>query len=163
MTSNDTPIKPSKVFNWSDTSKAKPEFTTFMATFRVTLGSKSWVLSEEQSALFKPAPFLLEEPENNHHNRHDKWLIEEEKHAEKTRKYMLDILYAGNCLRACLQYPSMARSEVDQELDKPSTVPGQSAIEVNFRAAMALLKEKYSANTTTDIDTLRSELQAMND
>jgi hypothetical protein len=76
---------------------------------------------------------------------------------------MLDILYAGNCLRACLHYPSMARSEVDRELEKPSIVPGQPAIEVNFKAAMALLKERYSANTATDIDTLRSELQAMND
>jgi hypothetical protein len=162
MTSTNTPIKPDKVFDWSDTSKAKVEYESFIAVLSVLLKDKVWVLTEGDTAVFKPNA-LREEPANNRDGRHDKWEEDKEKHAEKTRKFLSDILFAGGCLRACLKYPSMARSEVDRELNKAPTVPGQSAIEDNFFSAMRLLKEKYSSNTATDIDSLRRELQALND
>jgi hypothetical protein len=162
MSSTNTPIKPDHIFDWSDTSKAKLEYALFIAVLCVLLKDKVWVLNEVDTALFKPNA-LRDEPANNNGGRHDKWLEEKEKHAEKTRKFLLDILFAGGCLRACLKYPSMARSEVDRELNRAPIVPGQSAIEDNFRSAMRLLKEKYSSNTSTDIDSMRTALQALND
>jgi hypothetical protein len=162
MTSTNTPINPDKVFDWSDTSKAKTEYASFIAVLSVLLKDKVWVLTEGDTAVFKPNA-LRDEPANNRDGRHDKWEEDKEKHAEKTRKFLSDILFAGGCLRACLKYPSMARSEVDRELNKAPIVPGQSAIEDNFISAMRLLKEKYSSNTSTDIDSLRRELQALND
>ena len=162
MSSNENPIKPGRIFDWSDSSKAKLEFACFMATLRVLLKDKVWALSEVDSAVFKPTE-LRPEPANNNGGRHDKWEEEKEKHADKMRKYLSDILYAGSCLRACLHYPSMARSEVDRALDRPPIDPNQSAIEDNFRSALRLLREKYSSNTSTDIDSMRTALQALND
>jgi hypothetical protein len=162
MSFESTTIKPSQDFNWSDTTKAKTEFEAMKAVFRVTLKDKSWAMKQEERTLFKPQA-LREAPPQSSHAAYARWLDDKDKHNERTRRYQLDILYAGNCLRACLRYPSMARAEVDRELDRPSAVDGESAIEVNFEAAWQLLIDKYSPNSSSDIDTMRGNLQAMND
>jgi hypothetical protein len=158
-----------KVFNWNSSEDGKRDWSRFYPRLKMLLGDKSWVTSEReiesQSAGEPPQPpprgrggaVPDYEAVEKHRERYGRWKL-------TVQKIDQAFFFAIATLRGLFESGCMASHQIEQALIIPVGVDDDDWPPARqFKAAMDMLKETYSASTDADVASLRLELEQLSD
>jgi hypothetical protein len=163
-----------KEFNWNNETAAKGEFHEWNALLTRNLSIKGIVycLTEDQTSLYRP---IDPGPEPSSSVDRREWLKFMNSYHVEMRKFHANFDTAIGMLRATLKYGSKAAADVEAALLPPSPFlqvidPQAPAPPVEpwtperaFRAAYSKLTSAYAPRDSTDVSTIRRNLQDLSD
>lgn len=154
-------IRPIKIFDWVSTDIAKKEYSEMMALFSQSLNSKSWILSDAGAAIFIPTD-PGEEPAGTDKVK-AKWREEKANYDKEMRAVYKDYITATQLLLAMLDWKCMARHDVQQAIAQNGADGNPMNFIDQFKAALAVLKNKYAPSSAADVDAKRNQMQRASD
>jgi hypothetical protein len=163
--SSSATIRVPRTFDWNSHDAAKREFEEMYAVLRQCMGERCWVLDEEQTKTFMPSDLPQAPARNADAEVKEAYETKKEKHDEKLNVIYRAFYYGHAVLRCLFPYGSMVRRDIDAAIDSPpaGTARADWTSVKAFRAAIKILKEKYSMQTITDSAQLRTMLTNLTD
>jgi len=150
-------------YRWDNEEAAKLQFPKFQHEFIAQLSSQgiAYTLSEATSAMYRP---IEPGPEPAEAEDRREWNKSKVIYHQERAKFMKDFDKALGYMRASFEYATKASADLETALIAPDNVQPQDwTPELQFRAAYNKICTAYAPSSSTDVNTLKRELQALND